>query len=233
MSSFTVCQVLLVHPRACLGPCSALSGDASTTASRAHRHSACVARARAVVCHAPKARGRRSARARQFIDPLRVLERDCHPTELIGLFSENSEAGYIVSSREFSGSESARASWETSRNTFGEVNSSFRNVIVSGGRAAPEWTTTGTSPAGAPLAYGGVNILEMAVGKITPFRACFDRMTSATRAHRLHRVAEPKHCAARNVRAAPRGGWGRYAPGIGATPPRSWRSPAISLPSPS
>jgi ketosteroid isomerase-like protein len=54
------------------------------------------------------------------------------------------------------------------------VASSFRNVIVSDGRAALEWTTTGTSAAGVPISYEGVSILEMADGKITRFRAYFD-----------------------------------------------------------
>jgi limonene-1,2-epoxide hydrolase len=110
----------------------------------------------------------------QFIDALQVLERDRDPTQMISLFTENSEVGNVVSSREFSGSEGARAFWETYRNTFGEVASSFRNVIVGDGRAALEWTTTGTSPTGAPIAYEGVSILEMADGKITRFRAYFD-----------------------------------------------------------
>ena len=129
----------------------------------------------------------------QFIDALQVLERDREPTQMIGLFTENSETGNVVSSREFcceklclscrggappghghSGSDGARAFWVTYRNTFGEVASSFRNVIVGDGRAALEWTTTGTSPTGAPIAYEGVSILEMADGKITRFRAYFD-----------------------------------------------------------
>jgi ketosteroid isomerase-like protein len=110
----------------------------------------------------------------QFIEALRVLERDSDPTAMLGLFMENSEAGNIVSTREFIGVEGVREFWETYRASFGEVDSTFRNVIVGNGRAALEWTTTGTSPAGTPIAYEGVSILEMADGKITRFRAYFD-----------------------------------------------------------
>jgi ketosteroid isomerase-like protein len=110
----------------------------------------------------------------QFIEALQVLERDSDPTAMLDLFMENSEAGNIVSTREFIGVEGAREFWETYRNSFGEVDSTFRNVIVSNDRAALEWTTTGTSPAGTPIAYEGVSILEMADGKITRFRAYFD-----------------------------------------------------------
>jgi ketosteroid isomerase-like protein len=111
---------------------------------------------------------------RQFIEALQVLERDRDSTGISSLFTENSEVGNIVSSRDFIGLEGAREFWETYRETFGEVTSSFRNAIVSDGRAALEWTTTGTSSAGAPIAYEGVSILEMADGKITRFRAYFD-----------------------------------------------------------
>ena len=110
----------------------------------------------------------------QFIEALQVLERDSDPTAMLDLFMENSEAGNIVSTREFIGVEGAREFWETYRNSFGEVDSTFRNVIVSNDRAALEWTTTGASPAGTPIAYEGVSILEMADGKITRFRAYFD-----------------------------------------------------------
>jgi ketosteroid isomerase-like protein len=110
----------------------------------------------------------------QFIDALQALERDRDPTEMTDLFMENSEVGNIVSHRTFIGLEGAREFWETYRDTFGEVASTFRSVIVSDGRAALEWTTTGTSSAGAPIAYEGVSILEMADGKITRFRAYFD-----------------------------------------------------------
>jgi hypothetical protein len=110
----------------------------------------------------------------QFIDALQLLERDRALTEMIGLFMENSEVGNVVSSREFVGLAGAHVFWETYRDTFDEVTSSFRNVIVSDGRAALEWTTSGTSSAGTPIAYEGVSILEMTDGKITRFRAYFD-----------------------------------------------------------
>src|SRR5215213_4120180 len=110
----------------------------------------------------------------QFINALQVLERDRDPTDLVGLFMEESKIGNIVSHRTFIGLEGAREFWQTYRDTFGEVASTFRNVIVSDGRAALEWTTTVTSSAGARIAYEGVSVLEMADGKITRFRAYFD-----------------------------------------------------------
>ena len=110
----------------------------------------------------------------QFIDALQALERHRDPAEMIGLFIENSEVGNIVSHRTFTGLEGAREFWETYRDTFGEVASTFRNVIVGDGRAALEWATTGTSFAGALIAYEGVSILEIEDAKITRFRAYFN-----------------------------------------------------------
>ena len=101
---------------------------------------------------------------RQFIDALAALERECNIEQITEQFTLDSEVGNIVSSQEFSETDGARAFWETYRDTFGEVASSFRNVIVSDGRAALEWTATGTSLAGTPIAYEGVSILEMAGG---------------------------------------------------------------------
>ena len=111
---------------------------------------------------------------RQFIAALAALERERNVEQITELFAPESDVGNIVSSREFSGVDGARAFWETYRDTFREVTSTFRNVIVGDGRAALEWTTTGTSAAGAPISYEGVSILEMADGKITRFRAYFD-----------------------------------------------------------
>ena len=110
----------------------------------------------------------------QFIEALAALEREHNAERITALFGPESEVGNIVSPRQFSGVEGARAFWEAYRDTFGEVVSTFRSVIVSDGRAALEWTTTGTSSAGTPIAYEGVSILEMADAKITRFRAYFD-----------------------------------------------------------
>jgi hypothetical protein len=110
----------------------------------------------------------------QFIDALAALERERNVERITALFGAGSEIGNIVSPRQFSGMDGARAFWEAYRNTFGEVASIFRNVIVSDGRAALEWTTTGTSAAGASISYEGVSILKIADSKITRFHAYFD-----------------------------------------------------------
>lgn len=109
-----------------------------------------------------------------FIEALGRLEHERDLTAITELFAPESDIGNIVSSRQFSGPAGAREFWQIYRETFGEVASSFRNVIVGDGQAALEWTTTGTSASGAPIDYAGVSILEMTDGQITRFRAYFD-----------------------------------------------------------
>ena len=115
-----------------------------------------------------------STLTQQFIDALAALERDGDVERMAGLFTPESEIGNIVSPREFSGPDGARTFWAAYRETFGEVTSQFRNVIVGDDRAALEWTTTGTSAQGAPITYTGVSILEFAEGQISRFWAYFD-----------------------------------------------------------
>jgi ketosteroid isomerase-like protein len=110
----------------------------------------------------------------QFIEALAALERDRDPEPMRRLFAADSQIGNIVSPREFSGPEGAHTFWDAYRETFGDVASTFRNVIVGNGRAALEWTTTGTSVQGAAITYAGVSILEFADGQISRFWAYFD-----------------------------------------------------------
>lgn len=110
----------------------------------------------------------------QFMDALAVLERDRDVEPIAALFAAESEIGNLVSPRQFSGVEGAREFWQAYRAAFGDVSSEFRNVIIGDGRAALEWTTSGTSAQGAPVAYAGVSILEFADGQISRFWAYFD-----------------------------------------------------------
>ena len=109
-----------------------------------------------------------------FLDALGALERDRNVERLVGLYADGAEIGNVVSPRRFAGPEGAREFWTTYRATFGEMESTFRNVIEGGGRSALEWTTTGTSPDGTPIEYAGVSILEIEGEQITRFWAYFN-----------------------------------------------------------
>ncbi len=114
----------------------------------------------------------------RFIDGLHHLEQTGDPEPLVATYGEESETSNVASDRVFRGRDGARDFWRRYRGSFGEMQSSFRNVIVAGDRAALEWVTEGTGPEGIPFRYDGVSLLEMAgegeAEGITRFRAFFD-----------------------------------------------------------
>lgn len=112
--------------------------------------------------------------ADQFVEALGKLEAGREVEALVSIFAENCEVGNIISPEKFQGREGAREFWAKYRDTFGEVRSTFRNVIITDGHAALEWTTEGTSSGGDPIRYDGVSILETDGAQIVRFRAYFD-----------------------------------------------------------
>jgi ketosteroid isomerase-like protein len=110
----------------------------------------------------------------RFIAALETLEQQRDVEPLADLYATEAEVGNVVTPHEFTGPDGARDFWTRYREAFGEVRSSFRNVIVAEGRAALEWTTEGTNADGSPFTYDGVSILEMDGDAITRFRAYFN-----------------------------------------------------------
>jgi len=109
--------------------------------------------------------------AKQFIDALHKLEKDRDLETIVGLFSEECEIGNVVTDDKDIGAEKF---WSSYRESFGEVESTFRNEIITGDVTALEWTTTGTSGEGHKFKYDGVSILETDGDKIARFHAYFD-----------------------------------------------------------
>jgi hypothetical protein len=112
--------------------------------------------------------------SQQFIDALGRLEKDRKLGPLVGLFAEDARVGNVLVTEDETGPEGARRFWSQYRDSFGDVSSEFLSVIETDGRAALEWTTTGTSPTGDPIHYDGVSIIEHRDGRITRFGAYFD-----------------------------------------------------------
>ncbi len=112
----------------------------------------------------------------RFIAALETLEQQRDVEPIADLHASDAEVGNVVSPHHFAGPDGARDFWTRYREAFGEVRSTFRNVIVADGRAAPEWTTEGTNADGSPFKYDGVSIMEMdSDGEaITRFRAYFN-----------------------------------------------------------
>jgi ketosteroid isomerase-like protein len=110
----------------------------------------------------------------KFIEALRRLESERELEPIVSLFADDCELGNIVTSEVFHGREGAREFWTSYRDTFGGMESKFRNRIVTEGRAALEWVTEATGPDGRPVAYEGVSILEFGGDRISRFKAYFD-----------------------------------------------------------
>lgn len=112
--------------------------------------------------------------AKKFIEALRRLEAERDLETISSLFAEDSEIGNVVTGDNKNGSGGARRFWQHYRDNFGEIESTFRNQIVTDKTAALEWQSEGTSADGNRFSYEGVSILEFAGDKISRFHAYFD-----------------------------------------------------------
>jgi steroid delta-isomerase-like uncharacterized protein len=109
-----------------------------------------------------------------FIAALGKLETTHEVEAIVSTFAEDCELGNAATPKRLSGREGAREFWRQYRDTFGEMKSTFRNVIATENRAALEWATQGTIHDGAVVSYEGVSILELEGGAIKRFHAYFD-----------------------------------------------------------
>lgn len=112
--------------------------------------------------------------AERFIEALRRLEADRELEPIVSLFAEDCELGNAASQESFSGREGARRFWSAYRDTFGQMESRFRNRIAGDGRAALEWVTEAAGNEGRGVTYEGVSVLEFGGDSIRRFHAYFD-----------------------------------------------------------
>jgi hypothetical protein len=112
--------------------------------------------------------------AKKFIDALHKLEAERDLDTIVSLFSDDCDINNVVTVDNDGHKHDARRFWQAYRDNFGEVESKFRNEIITDDRAALEWTTTGTSSEGHEFEYEGVSILEIEGDRITRFFAYFD-----------------------------------------------------------
>ncbi len=112
--------------------------------------------------------------AEKFIEALKKLESDKDLDTIVSLFADDSEVGNVTVTDTMSGTDGARKFWQNYRDTFGEIESTFHNKIISDDTAALEWPSKGSSNNGNEIDYDGVSILEMDGDKITRFFAYFN-----------------------------------------------------------
>ena len=112
--------------------------------------------------------------ADRFIAALHKLEASGDVSEMASLFTPDGEIGNVIVPDKFHGPDGARVFWTKYRETFAEMESSFRTQVFAETGAALEWTTKGTTSNGHSIEYEGVTMLEFAGDKIKRFRAYFD-----------------------------------------------------------
>ena len=115
--------------------------------------------------------------ADKFVAALRKLEQDRDVEALVEIHTEDCDVGNVAVPKTFSGHDGLREFWTSYRDTFGEMNSEFRNVFADdAGHAALEWNTSGDAN-GNDVSYDGVSLLEIEDNKVSRFRAYFDPRT--------------------------------------------------------
>ncbi len=111
--------------------------------------------------------------AKKFVEALGKLEAERDLETIVALFGEDCDIANVITEDNDKQTD-VRAFWQSYRDNFAEVKSTFRNQIVTENRAALEWKTVGASSEGHEFQYDGVSILEIEGDKITRFRAFFD-----------------------------------------------------------
>lgn len=112
--------------------------------------------------------------AEKFIEALNELEKNETTENIVALFDDSCEVGNATLTNKLKGKSGAEEFWTNYRKTFGEIESNFKNKILSENTVALEWTSIGTSADGGEIKYDGVSILEIKGDKITRFFAYFN-----------------------------------------------------------
>ena len=110
----------------------------------------------------------------KFVDALGELHRGDDVEPLVALFTDDATLNKAGMPHGQSGKDGARAFWEQYRRVFGEIDSTFHNVVTGDGIAFLEWTSTGTLTNGSAFSYDGVSVLESGGDEIEAFRTFYD-----------------------------------------------------------
>ena len=116
--------------------------------------------------------------ADRFARALRESEEKKDPGPVAGLFADDAELANLA--HEERGAGAARKFWQEYLDAFGAVRSEFSAVRQAEGWAVLEWTSEGTLPAGRPVKYRGVSILELNGERVTKFRTYYDSAALVT-----------------------------------------------------
>lgn len=110
----------------------------------------------------------------KFVDALGELHRGDDVEPLVALFTDDATLNKAGMPHGQSGKDGARTFWEQYRRVFGEIDSTFHNVVTGDGIAFLEWTSTGTLTNGSEFSYDGVSVIESGGDEIEAFRTFYD-----------------------------------------------------------
>lgn len=118
--------------------------------------------------------------ADRFARALQESEAKKDPGPVAGLFADDAELSNLAHDEPRRGADGARLFWADYLNAFGTVRSEFSAIKQADGWALLEWTSQGTLPAGKPVKYRGVSVLEVAGEKVSRFRTHYDTAALVT-----------------------------------------------------
>jgi hypothetical protein len=111
---------------------------------------------------------------KKFVDALGELHRADDVEPLVALFADDATLNKAGMPHGQSGKDGARTFWEQYRRVFGEIDSTFHNIVTGDGIAFLEWTSKGTLTNGSEFGYDGVSVLESGGDAIEAFRTFYD-----------------------------------------------------------
>ena len=110
----------------------------------------------------------------KFVNALGKLHGSDDVEPLVALFTDDATLNKAGMPHGQSGKDGARTFWEQYRRVFGDIDSTFHNVVTGDGIAFLEWTSTGTLSNGSAFSYDGVSVLESGGDEIEAFRTFYD-----------------------------------------------------------
>ncbi|MDN5759315.1 MAG: nuclear transport factor 2 family protein [Tomitella sp.] len=111
-------------------------------------------------------------RARSFAAGLRRFEQDSDPAPFVALFAPDAVTERLDARGERQGE--VERFWREYRDQFGEIRTTFFNVVEGEDQFALEWTSTGTLHDGRPIDYRGVTVIDLEGDLITRLRTYYD-----------------------------------------------------------
>ena len=108
----------------------------------------------------------------RFMSALERLEATGDADPLVGCFTPDAALSNLSMRQE--GEEGARHFWSAYRRQFGEIRSSFTEVIEADGRSALVWTAKGSLASGQPIEYRGASFLLWQGDRVCRFETIYD-----------------------------------------------------------